>query len=242
MSDGIYVALSGAIAQQSALDTTATNLANASTDGYQRIRSVFREALAQATGNGAPTGAVATVGTSLDTTRGAIRTTGNALDVALPEKVYLSVSTTKGERYTRAGALGIASDGTLKSARGGPVLAEDGRNIQTVAGDGEVKITPGGEVWQGDTMLARLRLVSFPRPDLLVPEGATLLNATAIAGVPAPGTGQLAIGAIEESNTSVVGSMTDLVTESRSFEAFQTAIAAFREADQKIVTTVPADQ
>ena len=55
MSDGIYVALSGAIAQASSLDTTATNLANASTDGYQRVRTVFREALATATGDRAVT-------------------------------------------------------------------------------------------------------------------------------------------------------------------------------------------
>jgi flagellar basal-body rod protein FlgF len=242
VSDGIYVALSGAIAQQAALDQTATNLANASTDGYQRVRTVFREALAQASQAGGPTGAVTSIGTSLDTTRGTIRATGNALDVALPDKTYLAVSTPNGERFTRAGTLGIAPDGTLKSARGGPLLSDDGRTIKTVPGDGEIKLTPSGEVWQGDTKLARLRLVSFQRPDLLSPEGATLLNATAPAGPATPATGDLSIGSIEESNTSVVGSMTDLITASRSFDAFETAIAAFREADQKIVTTVPSDQ
>ena len=48
MGDGIYVALSGAIAQSAHLDATAANLANAGTDGYQRVRPVFREELTRA--------------------------------------------------------------------------------------------------------------------------------------------------------------------------------------------------
>ena len=33
--------------------------------------------------------------------------------------------------------------------------------------------------------------------------------------------------------------MTDLVTASRTFEAFQRVIDAFRDADRKVTTTVP---
>src|SRR5580704_19379329 len=101
MSDGIYVALSGAIAQAESLDTTATNLANASTDGYQRMRTVFREAMVTAGKNGGSR-SVTSSGVSLDTSRGALRATGNPLDVALPDRSYLSVNTARGERYTRA--------------------------------------------------------------------------------------------------------------------------------------------
>ena len=48
MSKGIYVALSGAVAQENALEATASNIANASTTGYQRLRPVFRQVLATA--------------------------------------------------------------------------------------------------------------------------------------------------------------------------------------------------
>src|SRR5579859_2890705 len=109
MSDGIYVALSGAIAQAASLETTATNLANASTDGYQRVRPIFREALANAAAGSMRS--VTMGNTSLDTTRGTLRQTGRPLDVALPEKTYLAVGTPRGERYTRAGGLDVARDG-----------------------------------------------------------------------------------------------------------------------------------
>ena len=45
MSHGIYAALSGAIAQQSSLDSIAGNLANANTTGYRAVRPVFHEVL-----------------------------------------------------------------------------------------------------------------------------------------------------------------------------------------------------
>jgi flagellar basal body rod protein FlgG len=241
MSDGIYVALSGAIAQTSALDATASNLANASTDGYQRMRPIFREALAQAGGKGTAMPSV-TASTTLDTTRGAVRVTGRSLDVTLPDKSYLAASTTNGERYTRAGSLAVATDGTLTTSHGTPVLADDGRLIKTNRTKGEITITPTGEVRQCDAKIARLRVVTFAKPEQLAPEGGSLLATTAGAGAPSPSTGELSIGSLEESNTSVVGSMTELVTEGRNFDAFQRAIDAFHDADHLLMTSVPGDQ
>jgi len=239
MSDGIYVALSGAIAQTESLDNTATNLANASTDGYQRVRIVFREALANASGT---LGTSATQsGVSLDTTRGALRTTGNALDVALPDQSYLAVGTSRGERYTRAGALAIGSDGILNTSHGDALVGNDGRSIRTTAGQGPVTITPSGEVWQADAKLGRLRIVTFPSPERLAPEGGTLLNAAPAAGTPVAAKGELSIGALEESNTSVVGAMTDLVSAGRNFDAFQRVLDTFQQADDKAVTNVQGD-
>jgi flagellar basal body rod protein FlgG len=239
MSDGIYVALSGAVAQTSVLDVTATNLANASTDGYQRMRHVFREALAQAQG-GSTFRSVTTATTRLDTTRGALRVTGRPLDVSLPQNGYLAVSTTSGERYTRAASLRVDLQGALRTAHGELVASEDGRplradpNVST-----ETAVTQAGEVWQGDTMLGRLKVVTFPSPDQLSPEGGTLLAATPGAGIPVTSKDSLDIGSVEESNASVMTGMTDLVTANRTFEAFQRAISTFQQADQKVTTTVP---
>ena len=56
MSHGIYAALSGAVAQETSLETTAQNLANAQTAGYRGARPVFHEVLSQAgrPGSGPP--------------------------------------------------------------------------------------------------------------------------------------------------------------------------------------------
>jgi flagellar basal body rod protein FlgG len=239
MSDGIYVALSGAVAQTSVLDVTATNLANASTDGYQRLRHVFREALAQAQ-SGSTMRSVTTATTRLDTTRGALRVTGRPLDVSLPQNSYLAVSTASGERYTRAGSLRVDLQGMLRTSHGELVASEDGRPLHAdTSVSTEPAITQTGEVWQGDTMLGRLKVVTFPSPDRLSAEGGTLLAANAAAGAPVASKETLDIGSVEESNASVMAGMTELVNANRTFEAFQRAISTFQQVDQKVTTTVP---
>jgi flagellar basal body rod protein FlgG len=239
MADGIYVALSGAIAQTQNLDVTAQNLANASTDGYQRLRPVFHEELARASSQAGGYHYAEMTATQNDTTRGPLRATGRALDFAMPEGTYLAVATPRGDRYTRAGSLQVGLDGTLRTANGAAVLAEDGRTI-TIPGDSGVpSVDPSGRVMQGDEMRARLKLVSFPQPGMLGHETGALMVATPQAGVPAPAQGPLEIGQIEESNANVLSSMTDLVQASRTFEAFQRVIDTFRDADRTVVTTVP---
>jgi flagellar basal-body rod protein FlgF len=239
VSDGIYVALSGAVAQTSVLDVTATNLANASTDGYQRMRHVFREALASAQGGGTQR-SVTTATTSLDTTRGALRVTGRPLDISMKQNGYLAVSTPNGERYTRAGSLQVDLQGALRTSHGDLVASEDGRPLKVDWNNPtEPAVTQSGEVWQGETILGRLKTVTFPPPDQLVPEGKTLLAANARTGTPTLSKESLDIGSLEESNASVMTGMTEIVTANRTFEAFQRAIATFQEVDEKVTTTVP---
>jgi flagellar basal body rod protein FlgG len=232
MSDGIYIALSGAVGETNKLDVISNNLANSATVGYQRLRPVFHEVLSQA-------GAAISGATTLDTTRGASRVTGRALDVSLPDGTYLAVGTPRGERYTRAGSMLVAPNGAL-TLSGSSVLAENGTPIKAAPDRGEVSITPEGEVKQDSETLGRVKMVTFQTPSLLAPEGGALLASGAATGTATAATsGQLTIGSLEESNTSVIGSMTDLVSASRSFDAFQRAIDAFRTADQKVTSSVP---
>jgi flagellar basal-body rod protein FlgF len=239
VSDGIYVALSGAIAQSSNLETTAANLANASTDGYQRVRPVFREELARA-GSGETGSHYASLdGTRLDTTRGPLRPTGNPLDFAMPEGTYLAVSSPRGERYTRAASLQVGADGVLRTARGDTVLGEDGKSIKVTGNTNAVRIDDSGQVWQGGDASGRVRLVAFAQAASLSHDQGPLLLATPAAGAMTPSRGPIQVGQVEESNANVVGAMTDLVTATRTFEAFQRVIDAFRDADRKVVTTVP---
>jgi flagellar basal body rod protein FlgG len=237
MSNGIYVALSGAIAQETSLETTATNLANASTPGYQKLVPVFRESLARATKEPGLRYVTAPQSGS-DTSQGAARSTGNALDFVVPKGAHLAVQTPQGERYTRAGSLHVAQDGTLMTASGQPVLSETQKPIKVPAG-GEAKISNTGDVLVNGEAVGKLRIVRFANPARLAREGANLMRGTPEAGAIAASTDPLEVGAVEESNANVVSSMTDLVTASRTFEAFQRAIETFRDADRKVTSTVP---
>lgn len=240
MGDGIYVALSGAIAQASSLDATAANLANAGTDGYQRIRPVFREELSRASAREPAMHYTATVDTQTDTTPGELRVTGNPLDFAMPQGTYLAVTSAGAEQYTRAASLSIGPDGTLKTSHGPAVVGDDGNTIQLKGDMSALKIDDTGQLWQGDEVRARLKLVSFPTPAALQHQSGSLLVTTPQSGAPTPSAAKLQMGQIEESNTSVVGAMTDLVSVSRTFEAFQRVIDTFRDTDRSAVTTVPS--
>ncbi len=239
MSKGVFAALSGSVAAQTALDVTAQNLANASSTGYHRLRPLFREVLSK-TASGSPKAALranrytAVSGTVMDMSPGVIRSTGRPLDVALPENAFLAVGTARGERYTRNGAMAVTADGSLKIGDSS-VLDDQGRAIR-VSPDAEISLTKDGQVLVNGETQAHLKLVSFQNPALLTPEASCLVAASAGAGNAMPVGGEVTVGALEESNASPVTSMNDLITTSRNFDAYQRAIDTFREADRRVVT------
>ena len=238
MSKGVYVALSGAVAQEQALEATATNVANASTAGYQRLRPVFRQALAKATNSDTRLQYMKTSRNALDTTPGALRKTDNPLDVALPQGVYMAAVTTRGERYTRAGDLTIDASGTLRTAGGAAISSTGGAEIKASPSGGAVHIDPDGSVVQGTASVGKIKLVKFATPDALEPEGSGLL-AVGGGGEMTESTEPLTVGAVEESNAQPVAAMTEMMQASRTFEAFQKVLDQFGEIDRKLLTTVP---
>jgi flagellar basal-body rod protein FlgF len=242
MSNGIYIALSGAVGQLTALDITAQNLANGPTGGYQAGRLAFREVLARAERPNDPARYAAVAATVVDPSAGPTRTTGRNLDVALAEGTYLAVEGPGGERYTRAGALYVDPTGTLRAPGGGVVLGEDGKPLRAPAGGAEPSISAQGELVAGGGPVGRLRLVTFARPEALSHEGGSMLAASAGSGGPrvAGAEGALRVGALEESNVSVIKSMNEMIRLSRAFEAFERTIHAIHEADRRVVTSVPS--
>jgi flagellar basal body rod protein FlgG len=239
MSHGIYAALSGAVAQEAALDCAAQDLANASTGGYRGAHPVFHEVMSrQPGGAGGPVRFTAMTGTTVDVSAGEVRETGRPLDLALAPSDFLAVGTARGERYTRAGALHVAVDGTLQCGSGDAVLGEDQKPIKLQPGVA-VTLDADGTVRAGGAASGRLRVVSFARPEAMTREGGALLGAGG-AGAPAASGRPIAVGALEGSNASPIRGMTELMRVTRLFEAFQRTIDAFNEADRKVVNTVPS--
>lgn len=239
MSDGIYTALSGAVAQGRALDATAENLANITTEGYQRLRPVFHEVMAQATRTAGRLHDTVVSSQELDGTMGAVRQTGRSLDVSLPAGRYLAVQTPQGERYTRAGSLQVGADGGIITRAGHAVLGDDGAPLRIDRAQGEAVMNGQGELTQGSTVLGRLKVVQFQRAGALAHEGATVLAATQQSGAAqAAPSSEVTPATIEDSNASAVVAMNELVNVTRTFEAFQRAIDAFREADRRAASTL----
>lgn len=252
MSDGIYSALSGAVAQQRSLDVVANNVANANTAGFRADRISFREALAKAGTQGpAPDGLRFVSVPQIRTTQleGSLRETGNPLDMALQGEGWFSVSTPGGERYTRAGNFVKDGMGVLRTRDGHALLAwpegEAGGKaveIRVPAEVSSIRVDPDGSLYGRsengmnpvlEMPLGRLKIVSFGDGRGLEKQGANLFKAAANTPAPAASNAQVSQGYLESGNINAIEGMNELITASRSFDAFQKVIEAFKHIDER---------
>src|SRR3954466_10772961 len=121
MSDGIYSALSGALAQERNLQVTANNVANANTTGFKADRPSFYETLTKVRDPKALSPSLRYVHVAdvqTDQGMGAFKLTERPLDVALQGDGFFTIETPKGERYTRAGSFVVDHEGTLRTLAG----------------------------------------------------------------------------------------------------------------------------
>lgn len=255
MLRGIYTAASGLLANQEQLDITANNIANATTTAFKRDLlvhlaapnlSISRiEGMDQVPQPGRPLMEAEPVGTLstgitdsevfTDFSAGPLVETGRTLDLAIRGPGFFVVLTPQGLRYTRAGNLTLAADGTLVSAQGFPVMGEQGPvQIQ----GGRVEIAPEGLVTVDGEVVERLRLVEFADPQALTKEGGTLYRDDGAAGA-RPATGStLVSGALEQSNVSTVDELVGLIVNLRQFETGQRAVRAYDETLERTASRV----
>jgi len=228
MSDGIYIATAGAVAQSNALDATANNIANASTTGFHGDRVTFREALTAARSPD-----VANVGagtTRVDSQAGALLPTENPLDLALDGDGYFGVTTPNGPRYTRAGNFQIDAKHDLVSADGFALRGAAGAPINIPADAQQVAVAADGTVSADGNELGKLELVRFA-PAQMKREGGSLFSAT---GKPIAGElPKVRSGMLETSNVNVVRGVVDLVKVSRTYESLMRMIQGYHDIESR---------
>ena len=230
MLRGIYTACAGMVAESRRQLTNINNLSNVGTQGYRQEESTMAALppvqlrrtgpLPAAVG---PLGlGVREAGTRIDLSPGALKETNRKLDVALGGPGFFVVQTPQGERHTRLGSFQLLDDGTLATARGEPVLGEDG---QIRLPSDQVEFAPDGSIYVAGERVARLRIEDSPNPDALTRIGDNLLASTEgnMQAVPAEEANVLQ-GLLEQSNVDSVGAMTDLMAALRAYGAAQRAL------------------
>ncbi|MFO1068450.1 MAG: flagellar hook-basal body complex protein [Geminicoccaceae bacterium] len=236
MDNSAYVALSRQVALMRDMTVIATNVANIGTTAFRAGHTLFEPVLRESGGR-RPTALVQDVGTAWDMVPGPLTATGNPLDVALDGDGWLAFGTADGVRYSRAGHLEIAADGSLVDAAGNPLLDDGGSPIVVPPGDRALTVAPDGTLSNGTGPLGRVGIAAFAGQGGLVPEGGGMWRAEA---PPLPGTARIVQGMLEGSNVQPVLEMTRLIETTRAFEGTQRLLETRHELGRKTVERVLA--
>ena len=135
MLRSLFAGISGLRVNQTMLDVTGNNIANANTIGFKSSSTVFQDTLSQmlsgATGTGAVGGTnpiqvglgVQLAATSTNFGQGSAQTTGRATDVMIQGDGFFVVENATEQLYTRAGSFSFDESGTLVNPDGLSVMA-----------------------------------------------------------------------------------------------------------------------
>ena len=219
----IYTAMSGAKHILEQQETTAHNLANATSTGFKSQVDSFRAV--PVLGAALSTRAFvvdATVGANFSP--GSIQATNRNLDVAIQGKGWLAVQRADGsEGYTRNGSLKVSENGLLQTASGLTVLG-DGGPISippdvtiSIAKDGTVSSVSNNTLPGPSNALGRLKLVNPPENNLVRAEDGLFVTQN---GNPAEVDANVNVvsGALEASNVNVIDAMVTMISLARQFE------------------------
>ena len=238
MNIASLVAASRLVAQERAIEVTATNIANINTPGFQASRVQFSAWLNPQKSGAALPGEPQIAYTQdratwRDSEQGTLTQTGNPFDLAVRNGGYFTVATDRGPRLTRDGRFGPLPNGTIGDTAGNALLDVSGKPLQLTPGDTRITITGDGAVSSENGQLGKIGIVQAADPMKLQAEGGTLLRAdTPTSQVAQPGVVQ---GLLEGSNVPAVLEVTRMMNDVRDFQFTTQLIQA---EDDRIQSTI----
>lgn len=224
MSFDIYPALSGANAAWAQLETISNNMANSSTTAFKAAEIAFQTA-----GSEGEHGQAYVVPTEISANfqDGAIVADGDQTHLALQGQGFFVVETNNGPMLSRSGAFTLNNAGQLVTSSGQPVLNTQGGSISIPPGE-SIQITGSGELIASESgSMGHIKVVTghaIPIDQNLWAATGDVVDATEFS---------ITQGALEGSNVDPMAMMVDLIEASRHFEAFQKAMQASDELDQR---------
>lgn len=231
MPNGIYSAMTGALAQEEHMDILANNLANGSTNAFKSHQATFKE-LMDKEREGASNETQRHVildSTYRDFSQGPLKHTSNPLDVAIQGEGFFAVDTPQGERFTRNGAFLLNNERQLTTVDGHLVQGTGGA-IEVPQGE-TVFINQSGAVVAGEIEVGKLRVVEFEDSQKLQRYGHGLYIAPEGVDARDKEFSNVEAGALERSNVNMIREMTSLIKVTRFYDAFNKAIQTYRTVD-----------
>ena len=237
MDKYLYVAMTGASQNALAQKAHANNLANISTNGFQRDLEQARSM--PVFGDSFPARAFAmTERPATDFSPGAMIETGRDLDVAVSGDGWMAVQTPDGgEAYVRSASMNVDALGVLRAGNGMPIMGNGGpiavppqQKIE-VGADGTISIRAMGE---GPRVMAEVDRIKLVNPDVkTLNKGLDGMIHTK-SGQPADADAnvQVVSGFLEASNVNAVEEMTSVLALSRQFELHIKMMTTAKEGDE----------
>jgi flagellar basal-body rod protein FlgF len=268
LEKGIYVATSGGMAQERAMEIISNNIANTSTNAFKADRLVFSSFINNSSRvppiappspseiragftSLAQNDSIYKIGSQgyTDFSQGSLVSTNNPLDVALDGDGFIAVETPDGERYTRGGSLKLDDHGTLVTSEGYAVLDASDRQIVVpsrvnLSGNGidnTIKIMENGVVNvvnEYEAWQAGRIKIVDFSDKTRLEKIGTGLYKAADEAQPEPSGASVRQGFLEGSNINPVAEMTRMITGLRAYESFQKAIQSHDEMDQRLISDV----
>ncbi len=231
MDRSIFVALSGAVAQEKKLEVLSENLANVNTAGFKKQSPIFEDVLAS---QNALRSYTRLDSIAVDFSSGAMEKTQRPLDVAIKGEGFFVVNTGGGIRYTRDGSFTLSPDGTLTTRDGYEVQGENGPvKLSSTA----VAIGEDGVITENNQQVERLKLAYFEKPEALNRAGS-LFSAPVNMNAIQPQNAKIEQGYVETSNVSAVKAMTAMIEALRSYETQAKLIQTVDDMTKKSVDEV----
>ncbi len=247
MLKGIYSAASGMLAIERQKDLLSNNLANVDTDGFREDHAVieaFPEMLKYRLDQSGsrPLGAMGAGSqvayTDTNFRAGPMRETNNPLDLALEGPGFFAVETPNGVRYTRQGHFTLNQEGQVVTTEGYFLLNQEGEPIE-IQGELSIFFDEEGFLQQGEELYDQIQVVDFPETSHLVKEGDTLFMPEEEAGEPELAEDTLVRqGFLEGSNVNMIGTLTEMIHQTRIYQAQMKMVQAQDETLEKAVNQV----
>ncbi|MGA2657335.1 MAG: flagellar hook-basal body protein [Verrucomicrobiota bacterium] len=247
MDVSLYQAASGMNASSRWQETIAENLASSQIPGFKRQDVTFSAVQSGflARGPGALSGPaqrfeMPLAASSTNFQPGELRPTGVNTDLAIEGTGFFDVQMPDGTHgYTRDGEFRVDMQGQLVNKQGLPVMGEGGPIHLDPRTASAITVAINGQISQGGMVKGRLKLAEFNDTKVLVPAGAGCFLVADPAIEPStPATVTVHQGFLENSNSSSVLEMGNLVTAMRLYEANQKVAQMEDDRISRLITDV----
>jgi flagellar basal-body rod protein FlgG len=251
----IYTAAMGMIPQQTKLEVTANNIANANTTGYKR-EAVFERNLIDAKQNlnnvpGDVEQDDPPTGTYVDFSSGSFYQTDNPLDLAIENQngFFVLQDEAGNTFYSKAGHFKLSKDGTVQAMDGKYLMGLNGylsvsnefmKNESGVNNSNalNLRVAENGDLFINDLHIGTIQIAGADNLQSLkkvsdsafVAREGTLLNSLPQEEV------VLRLGWLENSNVDVIKEMVSMIELQRAFEAGSKVIHANNETLDKSIS------